>query len=110
MSFTLNGEEQGIAYNFTRSELQDKALFPHILSKNTKFKCNFGNEGSWFPPPDGYTFVAHVPLTERVNGAKRPGRREDCEVHFGRLDVILSSCIGNSVFHTMSLILIYFCR
>jgi heterogeneous nuclear ribonucleoprotein U-like protein 1 len=89
MTFTVNGEMQGIAYKITQSELQDKALFPHILSKNTKFKCNFGNEDSWFPLPDGYTFAAHVPLDERVSGAKRPARREDCEVHFGRLEVIL---------------------
>jgi heterogeneous nuclear ribonucleoprotein U-like protein 1 len=82
VAFTLNGEMQGIAYKIAHSELQDKALFPHILSKNTKFKCNFGNEDPWFPPPDGYTYVAHVPLDERVSGAKRPEKREDCEVQF----------------------------
>jgi heterogeneous nuclear ribonucleoprotein U-like protein 1 len=87
MTFTINGVMQGIAYKIAHSELQDKALFPHILSKNTKFKCNFGNEDSWFLPSDGYTFVAHVPLNQRVSGAKRPGKREDCEVHFGRLEV-----------------------
>jgi hypothetical protein len=83
VTFTVNGEMQGLAYTITHSELQDKALFPHVLSKNTKFKCNFGNEDSWFPPPDGYTFVAHVAADERVSGPKRPERREDCEVHVG---------------------------
>jgi heterogeneous nuclear ribonucleoprotein U-like protein 1 len=98
MTFTVNGEMQGIAYQITHSELQDKPLFPHILSKNTKFKCNFGNEDPWFSPPDEYTFVANVPLNQRENGAKRPGKREDCEVHFVTLGVIVLSCICISVF------------
>lgn len=80
VAFTVNGEVQGIAYSITYSDLQDRALFPHILSKNTKFKCNFGVEKSWFPPPEDYTFVADVPLDQRVSGAKRPEKREDCEV------------------------------
>lgn len=78
---------QGLAYTITHSELQDKALFPHILSKNTKFKCNFGNEDSWFSPPDGYTFVAHVAADQRVSGPKRPEKREDCEVHVDRNNI-----------------------
>jgi heterogeneous nuclear ribonucleoprotein U-like protein 1 len=82
MAFTINGEMQGVAYSITHSELQEKALFPHILSKNTKFRCNFGTEASWFPPPDGYTFVSHIAADQRVSGPKRPERREDCEVHF----------------------------
>jgi len=80
LTFSVNGEMQGIAYSITHSELQDRALFPHILSKNTKFKCNFGVETPWFPPPEDYTFVAHVPLDQRVSGAKRPEKREDCEM------------------------------
>jgi heterogeneous nuclear ribonucleoprotein U-like protein 1 len=80
MTFTVNGEIQGVAYKITHSELQDKALFPHVLSKNTKFKCNFGTEDSWFAPPDGYTYVAHIAADQRVSGPKRPERREDCEV------------------------------
>jgi heterogeneous nuclear ribonucleoprotein U-like protein 1 len=91
LSFTVNGEMQEIAYSITYSELQDRALFPHILSKNTKFKCNFGAENPWFPPPEGYTFVADVPLDQRVSGAKRPEKREDCEVHF-------SLCFGSNMF------------
>ncbi|PNF41629.1 hypothetical protein B7P43_G07638, partial [Cryptotermes secundus] len=80
MIFTINGETQGVAFSINRSELQDKALFPHILSKNTKFRCNFGNEDSWFPPPDGYTFVSHIAADQRVSGPKRPEKREDCEI------------------------------
>lgn len=80
MIFTVNGETQGVAFSINRSELQDKALFPHILSKNTKFRCNFGNEDSWFPPPDGYTFVSHIAADQRVSGPKRPEKREECEV------------------------------
>ncbi|XP_069692636.1 heterogeneous nuclear ribonucleoprotein U-like protein 1 isoform X2 [Periplaneta americana] len=80
MTFTVNGEMQGIAYKILRSELQGKALFPHILSKNTKFKCNFGSEECWFPPLEGYAFVGLVPLDQRVSGARRPEKREDCEM------------------------------
>ncbi|KAJ9579717.1 hypothetical protein L9F63_004643, partial [Diploptera punctata] len=80
MSFTLNGEPLGVAYQISRSELNDKALFPHILTKNIKFKCNFGLEDSWFPPLQGYTFAGLVSLDMRVSGAKRPEKREDCEM------------------------------
>lgn len=98
MAFTVNGEMQGIAYNITHSDLQDRALFPHILSKNTKFKCNFGVENPWFPPPEDYTFVAHVPFDQRVSGAKRPEKREDCEVPFSCILEVIHLCLDKRVF------------
>lgn len=38
MSFTVNGEHQGMAYEIQHAELGDKALFPHIVTKNMCFK------------------------------------------------------------------------
>ena len=80
MSYTVNGEPLGEAYRIPRPEFNGKPLFPHVLTKNIKFKCNFGAEDSWFPPLDDYKFVGLVPVDERINGAKRPEKREDCEV------------------------------
>ncbi|CAB3232572.1 unnamed protein product [Arctia plantaginis] len=42
MSYTLNGLELGVAHEFDKDALGDKALFPHILTKNTCYKVNFG--------------------------------------------------------------------
>ncbi|XP_037033065.1 heterogeneous nuclear ribonucleoprotein U-like protein 1 [Bradysia coprophila] len=42
IEYTVNGESQGVAFEFEKSELGDEALYPHILSKNTGFKVNFG--------------------------------------------------------------------
>jgi heterogeneous nuclear ribonucleoprotein U-like protein 1 len=106
LAFAVNGEMQGTAYSITHSELQDRALFPHILSKNTKFKCNFGAEKPWFPPPEGYTFVAHVTLDERVSGAKRPEKREDCEVHFKCILGVMYLCLNSRVFDNMYFFLV----
>lgn len=80
MSFTVNGVPQGVAYEISQSQLDGKALFPHVLSKNIKFECNFGDNEPWFPLLEDYTFVAKVPVEDRVLGAKRPEKREDCEV------------------------------
>ena len=101
MAFTVNGEMQGMAYSITHSDLQNRALFPHILSKNTKFRCNFGVEKLWFPPPEDYTCVAHVPLDQRVSGAKRPEKREDCEVHFSFVLEVIHLRLDKRVFDNL---------
>lgn len=80
MSFTVNGEHQGIAYEIHHADLGDQALFPHVVTKNASFKVNFGTEGPWFEPLTGYTFAGHVPLEERVLGSQNPEKREDAEV------------------------------
>lgn len=40
MSFTVNGQHQGIAYEVSHSDLGDQALFPHIVTKNTSFRVS----------------------------------------------------------------------
>lgn len=80
MSFTVNGQHQGIAYEVSHSELGDQALFPHIVTKNTSFRVNFGTEPAWMEPLSGYTFTGKIPLEDRVLGTQAPEKREDAEV------------------------------
>lgn len=42
IQFTVNGKDQGIAFEFEKSSLNDQALFPHISTKNIEYKVNFG--------------------------------------------------------------------
>lgn len=42
IQYTVNGKEQGIAFEFNKTDLEGEALFPHISSKNVSFKANFG--------------------------------------------------------------------
>ena len=42
ISFSKNGEFLGNCFEVEKEKFQDKALFPHILTKNTSFQCNFG--------------------------------------------------------------------
>ncbi|XP_059622428.1 heterogeneous nuclear ribonucleoprotein U-like protein 2 [Phlebotomus argentipes] len=42
VQYTVNGEDQGVAFEFEKETLNDQALFPHVLTKNINFKVNFG--------------------------------------------------------------------
>jgi len=79
LSYALNGEPLGVAYEVSRESLQGAPLFPHILTKNVRFQVNFSGEPA-FPIADGYTLAGRVPADQRVAGAKRPENRSDCEV------------------------------
>lgn len=81
ITYAVNGEPQGVAYEISSEALGDKALFPHILSKNTKFSVSFSGEPA-FPLLEGYTFCGEVPLEDRVAGPQRPESKEECEVSF----------------------------
>lgn len=85
ISFTVDGSDQGVAFTIEPSELEGKALFPHVLSKNVKFEVNFGEraEGPFFAHPDrllGYVPCAEVPVEDRVRGPVPPETKEECEV------------------------------
>lgn len=43
VSFTKNGEDLGVAFELTE-DLEDNALFPHVLIKNAEFTVNFGSQ------------------------------------------------------------------
>jgi heterogeneous nuclear ribonucleoprotein U-like protein 1 len=87
MSFTVDGVDQGVAFTVEPADIDGKALFPHILSKNSKFEVNFGEraEGPYFPNPDRLAdFVAcsQVALEDRVRGPVPAATKEECEVCF----------------------------
>lgn len=42
IEYTVNGKSQGVAFEFEKSELGEQALYPHVLSKNSVFRVNFG--------------------------------------------------------------------
>ncbi|KAK3925467.1 Heterogeneous nuclear ribonucleoprotein U-like protein 1 [Frankliniella fusca] len=79
LSYAVNGEPQGVAYEVSSDSLGGKALFPHVLTKNMKFSVNFSGETA-FPLLDGYTLCGEVPLEDRVAGPQRPEKKEDCEM------------------------------
>lgn len=80
ISYTLNGEYQGVAYNIDHEELKGQPLFPHILSKNCSFEVNFGNREPWTQILPDFTNVGEVAIEKRIAGPKRPEKKEDCEV------------------------------
>lgn len=101
VTYTLNGESQGEAFNVPLVQMDGHALFPHVSSKYFKFEVNFGKNvvsettvagnvtkymvkagGSekepWFSALDGYKFVAT--LFEGVANCQQIQKREDCEL------------------------------
>lgn len=42
IEYTINNVKQGTAFEFKKEDLEEKALYPHICSKNIAFKVNFG--------------------------------------------------------------------
>lgn len=42
ISYAKNGEDLGKCFEVEKEKLGDKALFPHVLTKNTEFEVNFG--------------------------------------------------------------------
>ncbi|XP_022332049.2 uncharacterized protein LOC111129853 isoform X2 [Crassostrea virginica] len=81
ISFAKNGDDLGVCFPVQKSDLEEEALFPHILTKNVAFECNFGaSEEPWFPLKEEFKFIGQVPLEERVRGTEPPAKKEDCEV------------------------------
>lgn len=81
MSYAKNGEDLGTCFEVNRDELGDKALFPHILSKNCEFVLNYGQlENPINPIQEGFAFINDIPETDRVRGTMPPAKKEECEV------------------------------
>ena len=81
LSYSVNGEDQGTCFEIQRDELGEKALFPHILSKNSEFIVNFGQQNEpMFPVKEGFTFMNNSDPADWVRGALPPAKKEDCEV------------------------------
>ncbi|KAK2711858.1 heterogeneous nuclear ribonucleoprotein U-like protein 1 isoform X2 [Artemia franciscana] len=81
ISYAKNDKDLGEAFAITSEELGNRALFPHVLTKNCDFECNFGQmETPWFPIQEGYTFIGKLPVEERVQGPQPPPSRKECEI------------------------------
>ncbi|KAG8143538.1 hypothetical protein E2320_000751 [Naja naja] len=81
MSFMKNGKWLGMAYRLRKENLGGQALFPHVLAKNCAIEFNFGQrEDTFFPVPPGFTFIQHLPLSERVRGTIGPKNKRECEI------------------------------
>ncbi|XP_063168300.1 heterogeneous nuclear ribonucleoprotein U-like protein 1 [Candoia aspera] len=81
MSFMKNGKWLGVAYRLRKEILGGQALFPHVLAKNCAIEFNFGQrEDTFFPVPPGFTFIQHLPLSERVRGTIGPKSKKECEI------------------------------
>ncbi|XP_018401883.1 PREDICTED: heterogeneous nuclear ribonucleoprotein U isoform X2 [Cyphomyrmex costatus] len=78
--YTVNGKNVGSAFSICKEELGDKPLFPHILSKNCTFVCNFGQEEAWCQQIPGYILVGNIESKDRIAGPRRPNGKADCEV------------------------------
>ncbi|KAF1579936.1 Heterogeneous nuclear ribonucleoprotein U-like protein 1, partial [Eudyptes moseleyi] len=81
MSFMKNGKWLGVAYRVRKELLGGRALFPHVLVKNCAIEFNFGQrEDTYFSVPPGFTFIQHLPVTERVRGTLGPKSKAECEI------------------------------
>ncbi|RUS76398.1 hypothetical protein EGW08_015849, partial [Elysia chlorotica] len=80
ISYAKNGEDLGTCFTVEKEKLGEQALFPHIMTKNTEFECNFGaREGPYFPLTDEFKFLEEIPEEERVRGHTPPATKEECE-------------------------------
>ncbi|CAG5120581.1 unnamed protein product [Candidula unifasciata] len=82
ISYMKNGTWLGVAAPLHGIQVgsKEKALFPHVLSKNCRFKVNFGQMDAWYPPPMGFRYLGQLPLVDRVRGMVPPARKSDCEM------------------------------
>lgn len=78
--YTVNGKNIGFAFSISKEELGDRPLFPHILSKNCTFVCNFGQEEAWCEQIPEYALIGNVESKNRIAGPRRPHGKADCEV------------------------------
>ncbi|XP_041363926.1 YLP motif-containing protein 1-like [Gigantopelta aegis] len=82
ISYMKNGKLLGVATQIQGYPVgnKDMALFPHILTKNCRFRVNLGQEEPWFPPDGDYKYIGQIPLQERVQGQLPPAKFSDCEM------------------------------
>lgn len=58
-----------------------QALYPHVLVKNCAVEFNFGQRAEpYCSVLPGFTFIQHLPLSERIRGTVGPKSKAECEV------------------------------
>ncbi|XP_069764791.1 heterogeneous nuclear ribonucleoprotein U-like protein 1 [Narcine bancroftii] len=80
MSFTKNGRWLGVAFRARKTALGGRPLFPHVLTKNCAVEFNFGQKEPWCRIPDGFTYIQHVPVDQRIPGTTGPKTKAECEI------------------------------
>uniref|UniRef100_A0A8C0E4C0 B30.2/SPRY domain-containing protein n=1 Tax=Balaenoptera musculus TaxID=9771 RepID=A0A8C0E4C0_BALMU len=81
LSFTKNGKWMGIAFRIQKGDLGGQALYPHVLVKNCAVEFNFGQRAEpYCSVLPGYTFIQHLPLSERIQGTVGPKSKAECEI------------------------------
>ncbi len=77
-SFEKNGQSQGEAFRVPKSELEGKALFPHVSTRNVKIDVNLGKkkdgedrEAAAKSDAEDYIFAAQVDKEKRQRGMER---------------------------------------
>ncbi|CAF1342854.1 unnamed protein product, partial [Adineta ricciae] len=86
--FTKNGTDFGPAFEFSKND--SKEFYPHILVKNVRFECNFGQlETSWSEVKPNYTFAQNIPVSDRIRGSTPVEEKSQCQV------VLLSGLNGS---------------
>lgn len=81
LSFTKNGKWMGIAFRIQKEALGGQALYPHVLVKNCAVEFNFGQRAEpYCSILPGFTFIQHLPLSERIRGTIGPKSKAECEI------------------------------
>ncbi|KAF6077697.1 heterogeneous nuclear ribonucleoprotein U like 1 [Phyllostomus discolor] len=81
LSFTKNGKWMGIAFRIQKEALGGQALYPHVLVKNCAVEFNFGQRAEpYCSVLPGFTFIQHLPLSERIRGTVGPKTKAECEI------------------------------
>ncbi|XP_043926654.1 heterogeneous nuclear ribonucleoprotein U-like protein 1 [Protopterus annectens] len=80
MSYSKNGRWLGVAFKAKKNRIAGRALFPHVLVKNSSIELNFGQKDPYFPIAPGYTPMQFVPPADRVRGTPPPKNKADCEM------------------------------
>lgn len=71
----------GIAFRIQKEALGGQALYPHVLVKNCAVEFNFGQRAEpYCSVLPGFTFIQHLPLSERIRGTVGPKSKAECEV------------------------------
>ena len=80
VSFAKNGTMFETAYEL-ESGMKDKAIFPHVSTKNVRFSVNFGSP-VWCETPDseGYLPIQEATEEHMVRAPKPPADVNECEV------------------------------